>query len=131
MPKITEAFEPRPIRDDDVSAIQEWLQIAGLPTVGKDTTHSAVDLVARENSFHPVREYLGSLVWDGIERLPYWLQKCFGVEDTQYTQAIGTMYSISLVARIYEPGAKVDYMLILAGGQGAKKSTACAILAGE
>jgi hypothetical protein len=38
---------PRPVRDDDVSAVQEWLQLAGLVSVGKDTTHQAVDLRAR------------------------------------------------------------------------------------
>ena len=126
-----EPFETRPLRDEDIAAAQEWLQIAGLPTVGKDTTHSAIVLVARENSFHPVRDYLDGLVWDGVERLSYWLQRCFGVEDTPYTQAIGTMYLISMIARIYEPGAKVDYMLILAGGQGIKKSMGCSILAGD
>ena len=129
--KANHLFEPRPVRDADVAATQEWLQLVGLPTLGKDNTHSAVDLVAGENSFHPVRKYLDSLVWDGVDRLSEWLHECLGVEDTDYARAIGTMFLISLVARIYKPGAKVDYMLILAGSQGAKKSTACSILAGE
>jgi predicted P-loop ATPase len=129
-PAAPELFEMRPIRDEDVASIQEWLQLAGLPTVGKDTTHQAVDLVARERSFHPVGKYLNGLVWDGKPRLALWLHKYLGSENTEYTSNIGIMFIISLVARIYEPGCKVDYMVILEGPQGTQKSTVCAILGG-
>ena len=74
-PVTSEAFRPRPIQDDDVAAAQEWLQLAGLRTIGADTTHSAIHLVARENSFHPIRDYLDGLVWDGFERLTTWLHQ--------------------------------------------------------
>jgi hypothetical protein len=94
------AFMERPVRDEDVTAAQEWLQRAGLVMIGKDVAHSAVDLVSRENSFHPVQEYLDSLAWDGVERLPTWLKVYFGVGDTPYTRAIGQMFLISVVARI-------------------------------
>jgi hypothetical protein len=125
------AFIARPVRDEDVTGAQEWLQRAGLTMIGKDPTYSAVDLVARENSFHPVQEYLDSLAWDGVERLPSWLHIYFGVDETPYTRAIGQMFLISMVARICKPGCQVDYMLILEGGQGGQKSSACRVLGGE
>ena len=65
---------PRLARDEDVSQLQEWLQHQGLPRIGRDTVHQAVDQRARECSFHPVREWLDSLTWDGTERLTGWLQ---------------------------------------------------------
>jgi len=126
-----DGFKPRPVRDDDVSSIQEWLQIAGLPHIGKDVTHQAVDLRARECSFHPVQNYLDSLAWDGVERLESWLHNYLSAENTPYTQGIGRMFMMAMVARIFEPGCKADYMLVLEGPQGARKSTACAILGGD
>lgn len=122
---------PRAIRDTDVTAVQEMLQLAGLRRISKDAIHQAVDLRAQERAFHPVRDYLNALVWDGKPRLRSCLSRYFGAEDSPYTAQIGTMFMIAMVARIFEPGAKCDYMLVLEGPQGARKSTACAILGGE
>ena len=120
----------RPITDCDVSKVQEFLQLAGLRKLGKDTTHQAVDLRASERSFHPVREYLDGLRWDGTKRLRRWLIDYMGAAETPYAQGIGILFMVCAVARIYEPGCKADYMLVLEGDQGIKKSTACSILAG-
>jgi predicted P-loop ATPase len=117
-----------PVRDVDVTAVQEWLQRAGLSAISKDTTHQAVDLCASERAFHPVRQYLNGLRWDGERRLLGWLNAYLGVDHGKYATGIGTMFMIAMVARVFEPGCKADYMLVLEGPQGARKSTACAIL---
>jgi predicted P-loop ATPase len=124
-------FTVRPVTDTDVTAVQVHLQWMGFPRLGRDTTHQAVDKVARENSFHPIRDYLNGLVWDKKKRLPTWLTKYLGAADTPYTQGIGRMFLIGMVARILRPGCKMDYMLVLEGEQGTFKSSACAILAGD
>jgi predicted P-loop ATPase len=93
--------------------------------------HQAVDLRARERAFHPVREYLHSLEWDGTERLPTWLACYLGAEDNEYTRRIGPMFLEMMVARVIEPGCKADYMLVLEGPQGAMKSSACQVLGGQ
>ena len=122
---------PRNVRDVDVTAVQEWLQRAGLSAVSKDTTHQAVDLCASERAFHPVRRYLSGLRWDGKSRVCGWLVSYLGVAHDAYAVGIGTMFLVALVARVFEPGCKADYMLVLEGTQGARKSTACAILGGR
>jgi predicted P-loop ATPase len=123
---------PRLARDEDVSQLQEWLQHQGLPRIGKDTVHQAVDQRARECSFHPVREWLDGLMWDGTKRLAGWLQTYLGATgDKAYLAAIGAMFLIGMVARIYRPGCKADYMLVLEGEQGIEKSRACHVLAGD
>jgi predicted P-loop ATPase len=121
-----------PVTDEDVTGIQEYLQREKRMThVGKDTTHSAVDYIARERSFHPVRHYLDGLKWDRRKRLGNWLTNYLGVEPTPYVEAVARMFMIGMVARIFEPGCQMDYMLILEGPQGVLKSTACRVLGGK
>jgi phage/plasmid primase-like uncharacterized protein len=123
---------PRPVRDDDVTQLQEWLQKhARLTKIGKDICHQAVDLRARERAFHPVRDYLNRLVWDGRKRLGKWLAYYLGADQTPYSEEIGRCFFIALVARILQPGCKQNYMLILEGPQGALKSAARGVIAGK
>jgi hypothetical protein len=125
-----EPFEARPVRDADVAALQELLQASGLEKIGKDTTHQAVDLRANERRFHPVRDYLNALRWDSTARLKHWLATHLGAEPTEYHSQIGRMFLAAMVARIFEPGCKADYMPVFEGQQGTLKSTACRVLGG-
>ena len=86
---------------------------------------------ARVNAFHPVRDYLRSLKWDGKKRIDHWLRACMGAVDTPFTRAVGRKTLIAAVARAFRPGCKVDTVLILEGPQGIKKSTAIATLFGR
>jgi predicted P-loop ATPase len=122
---------PRAVRDEDVSQLQEWLQHQGMPKIGKDQVHQAVDQRAMERAFHPVRDYLDGLRWDKTHRVDEWLSTYLGAPKDAYTARIGRMFIIAMVARIFKPGCKVDYMLVLEGEQGERKSSALRILAGE
>lgn len=128
-PQIVE--KPRPIADNDETVLLELLQRAGLENMTLSTVHAAINARAAEHSYHPVKDYLGGLRWDGKPRLGTWVSDYLGTLPTSYHEAVGSMFLIAMVARIYRPGCKMDYVPILEGVQGAWKSTACKILAGE
>lgn len=125
------AAPPRHLTDADVSQVQEWLQNSGLPKISRDTVHQAVALRAQERAFHPVRSYLDGLEWDGRPRLASWLNRYMGAEATPYAATIGRLFLVAAVARIFAPGCKADYVLVLEGPQGAGKSKACETLGGS
>ena len=84
---------------------------------------------ARQASFHPVRDYLDSLRWDGIPRLDRWLSIYGGVEDNAYTRAVGALLLLAAVRRVRQPGCKFDEMVVLESSEGTDKSTALRLLA--
>ena len=97
---------------------------------GKDIFYDVVGDMARLNSFHPVREYLDGLSWDGVPRLDKWLTTYGGAEDTKYTNAVGSLLCIAAVRRVRQPGCKFDEMVVLESPtQGTEKSTTLATLA--
>lgn len=120
-----------PVTDNDVGIVQDYLQHAGLSRISRDVVHQAVDMRARELSFHPVRDYLEDLAWDGTPRLTHWLETYLGAEPSPYVQGIGRMFMMAMCARIFHPGCKADHMLVLEGPQGCGKSTACEIVGGD
>jgi hypothetical protein len=108
----------------------EWLQKQGV-LVSVEVAGQAVQTAARDRPFHPVKTYLQSLHWDGVERISSWLSTYLGAEDTEYSRAVGSRWLISAIARVFRPGAKADCCLILEGPQGIRKSTALRTLAGD
>jgi predicted P-loop ATPase len=108
----------------------DWLQHQGI-LVTVEVAGQAVQAVARDRCFHPVRKYLESLSWDGTKRIDTWLSVYLGAEPSDYSAGVGTRWLLSAVARIYRPGVKADCCLILEGEQGTKKSTALKTLAGN
>ena len=90
-----------------------------------------VEALGKTNKWHPVREWLRSLKWDGTKRLNNWLTKYLGVPFSPYSKRVAAWWLMGLVKRIFAPGTKFDYCLVLSGPQGKKKSTTFAVLGGE
>lgn len=121
---------PREWNDNDTHGCKALLEMSFIKP-SKDTVFDSVRFVAMRRKYHPVRDYLVGLKWDGTLRLPWLASGYFGAIDTQYGRVISAKYMISAVARIMRPGCKVDTMLILEGEQGRRKSTALRALAGD
>lgn len=115
--------------DADDAALRFYLErVYGM--TGKDRIFDAVNVVAQEHSFHPVRDYLDGCVWDGVPRVDTLLIDYLGAEDNAYTRAVTRKTLVAAVSRIYRPGCKFDYMLTLRGRQGIGKSALIAKLGG-
>ena len=108
---------PRPWSDADDVRCAEWLQRREI-NVAPVVVSRSVGAVARDIRIHPVRDYLNALHWDGTPRLETWTVTYLGAEDTPLNRAFGSLWMISAVARIMQPGCKADHMLILEGPQG-------------
>ena len=90
----------------------------------------AVEAIARRRKRHTVRDYLTGLQWDGTPRVGRMMVELFGADETPYTLGVGPCFMVSAVSRILwsdpkQPakGSKVDFMVVLEGGQGAGKTT--------
>lgn len=116
--------------DAHVVYVQQWLaKCLGL-TFTVETLHKAIEAAAHANKFHPVRDYLEALRWDGTVRLPRLMSQYFGAKHSPYLEQVGVAWMISAIARIMNPGCKVDHMLVLCGAQGTRKSSGLAELFG-
>lgn len=117
----------RDLTDADMAGLRVYLETYyGL--TGKAKIQDAFDTFIRQNATHTVRDYLNSLVWDGVPRLDSVLIDYLGAEDTSYTRKVARKLFCAGVARIYKPGIKYDYLVVLIGAQGTGKSTFARIM---
>lgn len=90
---------------------------------------NAIGIVANENKYHPIRDYLNTLVWDGTERIRFCLRHFLGADADDYTYEALKLFLLGAISRAFQPGCKFEIMLCLVGGQGAGKSTFFRLLA--
>lgn len=85
--------------------------------------NKAMNIVASENRYHPIRDCLEKLKWDGQPRIDNLLPRYLGADHDDYTKEIMRLLMMAAIRRVYEPGCKFEIMVCLVGGQGAGKST--------
>ncbi len=133
--------------DADTARLAIWLSNTYGFEPPRNKLTDGIIVAAQRCRFHPVRDYLNSLTWDGTERIDNWLEDIYEantseVEPTEpnhhekekhisYLSAVGSKFLIGAVARVMRPGCKMDNVMILEGKQGLKKSTSLATLFGE
>lgn len=119
------------VGDDDLKLLKGYLAARHGYDAGVPDIEAAITNVAYHDRFHPVREYLEKLKWDGKKRLDTWLTTYLGVEDSPYSRACARKVLCAAVTRVYHPGTKFDHVLVLEGAQDVGKSTAIEILGGK
>ena len=118
----------RALTDTDMKYIRLYLEDTyGLTSEKKIA--DALDLAADANRYHPIRDYLNGLVWDGKERIRCCLRHFLGADTDEYTYQSLRLFLLGAIHRAFRPGCKFEVMLCLVGGQGAGKSTFFRLLA--
>lgn len=123
--KACPAGEPGPWTDHHDKLAASWLQRSQWRVeAGHELVSNTIEVVAKKMRFHPLRERLNALSWDGNPRLDTWTSKYLGAEDTLVHATIGVRWMLGAIARAFEPGCQMDSALILEGDQGLGKSSA-------
>ena len=117
--------------DDDLRVTAYMQSVLGLNGITDDKVFKARVLYCQNHRKNEPRDWIGSLSWDGKSRVDRFFSEYMGAEDNDYTRAVSKNFWVSMVARVFRPGCKVDNMVILEGEQGSKKSTALSVIGGK
>lgn len=123
------SYEPWLGADD--KRLLHWFAKTYRITTGKTLIQNAFAEVVHKNSFHPLKSYLESTEWDGVERAERLFPVYLGAPDTHYTRQVTRKMLLAAVSRVFHPGCKFDQILVLIGPQGVGKSSLLAKLGRE
>ena len=131
--------KPGELRDSDPLLLGDWMSNTwGLPSVSMAALEEGIKTVANKNRYHPVREWVQAQVWDKKARVDGWLVYALGESPEslqskphllEYLRLVGRFWLLGMVRRVMEPGCKFDYMPVLEGAGGLRKSTLVEVLA--
>lgn len=116
--------------DADDACLRNYLSIV-YEIVGRAVIDDGLTEVFKRNSFHPVRDYLNGLTWDGECRVDTLLIDYMGAKDTPYVRAVTRKWLCGAIARVMMPGVKFDTTLVLYGPQGLGKTLIAERLGGK
>lgn len=124
------SHKTRYLIDRDDANIEHYIErVYGINCGAK--LEKAMAVLYEKKKFHPVRDYLDALTWDGLPRVDRLIIDHMGADDSEYVKAITRKILCAAVARIYQPGVKFDNMLVFVGRQGLGKSSLIGKLGGE
>lgn len=116
--------------DTDDANLRVWLE-KHYDIAGKEKIADALTAVLTRHSYHPIRDYLSGLTWDGVPRLDRIIIDYMGAEDSELNRAMSRKHFVAAVARVFNPGCKYDYCLIMSGAEGIGKSTLLRVMGGK
>lgn len=116
--------------DTDDANLRVWLE-KHYDITGKEKIADALTAVLTRRSYHPIRDYLNGLTWDGVPRLDRIIIDYMGAEDSELNRAMSRKHFVAAVARVFNPGCKYDYCLIMSGAEGIGKSTLLRVMGGK
>lgn len=116
--------------DTDDANLRVWLE-KHYDITGKEKIADALTAVLTRHSYHPIRDYLSGLTWDGAPRLDRIIIDYMGAEDSELNRAMSRKHFVAAVARVFNPGCKYDYCLIMSGAEGIGKSTLLRVMGGR
>lgn len=122
---------PRQWDAGDVTRVLAYVQKEWAHGFKKGAVEECLMVEGQDRQFHPVRDWLTSLRWDGKPRIDRWLTMTFGAELDDYHRAVSSKLLIAAVRRVRQPGCKFDHLVVLEGAQGIGKSRALALLFGQ
>ena len=121
-------IDGRLLKDNDVTLLSNlFSNVAGFESDKK--LRNVITEAALDNSYHPVKQYLESLEWDGVPRVETMFTTFLSAKDCELYHVYAKLFMIAAIKRVYKPGCKFDNMLVLQGEQGNGKSTFCEKLA--
>ena len=127
-----------PLKDTDDLALGDYLcSTYKLKPASRASLSEAIETVADQRRYHPVKDWLQDQAHDGTPRLDKWLIHVLGMKvdalkpgRRRYLELMGRYLLIGLVARVMEPGCKFDYSPVFEGLPGVGKSTFVKALVG-
>ena len=119
------------LTDDDVLKLRVWLSEAYDVEFSKDNLYAAIIAIASNNRYHPVKQMIERVKWDGVPRAETLFIDYLGSEDNAYTRAVAKTWLTGAVKRIYHSACKFELVPVLQGKQGRGKSTLACKLGGE
>lgn len=111
------------LNNKDINLLRLDLSKLKKVTFATEDIKTAIYGVSEKNRYHPIKQLIEGIQWDGIERAETFFIDCLGVEDNPVNREVTRKWLLACITRLYKKGCKFDEMLILFGGQGIGKST--------
>jgi len=116
-----------------MNEICDWFGRAErLPVTMTDLAHKCILAVCKRSPRDLLQLWLNSLPpWDNVPRLRSWFVQIVRAQDSVYTQEIGYVLLLSMVARALRPGCHYRFVVVLEGEEAIGKTSLVKALAGE